>query len=488
MTIPRQENRKLHPRPARGALALAPLVAAICAGTLASTAVGQVSTLPPEVLAEEEPYRLVYDHVTAAFRLLKPNGDQVAGWEAHGQRALAPVPPDRPLEVVVENANTLLYTYEITAQPVQGGRQVRLCRDVGREALSTGFFVGTRSFTGSESFPSLAGTMEDVMAARQQAEDDSPFGFTEGSAALLLSARNQVAEYQRLVATTALLAADVEQSIVEIAALADAQPIGQLVDAVVARLEATHVGMGNPRLVPAVLAAERGAARSTIDAVVAAGDASAAAEARSLTSQLTSTAEQERAAAGELQEHLLTLLQARASATQTVTALPAGVHRQVTIEIAANEEDLPVRRTRSGHVVAYTRPAVAMVCELSFGVAWMQPPPNFGIGSQGTIVDNADDDVRTSANLMLHVSASALPALGLLGGIGLGSGTAPDLYLGGSMRMFRPLMVNAGVVWQRREVLPSGLSLGQSVDDASRLGNLDRAYQRTAFFGVSFAR
>ena len=111
------------------------LIAAAALGcTLAAPApmFAQVSELPPDVLAEEAPYRLVYDHVTATFRLLRPNGSQVAGWEASGQRALAPVPPDRPLEVVIENANTLLYTYEVTAEPVQGGRQVRACRDVGR--------------------------------------------------------------------------------------------------------------------------------------------------------------------------------------------------------------------------------------------------------------------------------------------------------------------------------------------------------------------
>lgn len=471
------------------------LIAAAALGcTLAAPApmFAQVSELPPDVLAEEAPYRLVYDHVTATFRLLRPNGSQVAGWEASGQRALAPVPPDRPLEVVIENANTLLYTYEVTAEPVQGGRQVRACRDVGREALSTGFFVGSRSFAGgATAFPSLAGTLEQVQEAREEAEEGSPFGFADSNSAsaLMEQARSQVQEYQNLLASATRMATNLEQTVIEIAMMADVRPIGVLVDSALAQLDAVQSGLGNPRLAPAVLASQRGRAQSTLSAVASMAPGEFGPSAQMLSSTLSASVDRERGIAAELQESLLRLARARAASMQTVTALPSGGHRQVTISIVDNEEELPVRRTRTGRAVAFTRPAVAMVCEISFGLAWMEPPAQYRLGSGSTVVDaTSNDDVRTSASLMLHISPSAIPALGVMGGLGIGSGTAPDLYLGGTLRLFRPLMLNGGMVWQRQALLPGGVSVGDVVDDPSMFDDLERGYRPTMFFGVSFAR
>ena len=90
-----------------------------------------VSQRPASVEADLAPYQLVLDHITGVVELRSNQGRLLETWE-RGTETVAPVPPDRPLMVVVKNANTLLYTYVVSADNVRTTPN-QSCRAIGRQ-------------------------------------------------------------------------------------------------------------------------------------------------------------------------------------------------------------------------------------------------------------------------------------------------------------------------------------------------------------------
>lgn len=456
--------------------------------------------VPTGALVDQAPYTLVYDHVTGAFTLRNPSGRVVEGWSgrADGQRLAAPIPPDRPVEVVIQNANTLLYEYSIEAEPV-GDRVVRGCRDIGRDFVSSGFMVSTRALIGGDAadLPSLDNVWQDVERFREAVpptDEEEGFGFGGGSAAAaaIRAAEAQYEELNSLLARVRYLSRTMEDSLRWVAMVAESTPIDSVASRLEASVERGYSGLSDPRLLPRVLVAQRQDVTAQLSGVLpAAGTSPEGYGLQAL--RLDQQAEEALRATEEevrlLQEQLLELQRAKAASHKRYTLLPAGTYRRITIRMEPTE--LEGFRARAGGVQVYTRPHVSLLCNLSFGLTWMEPPVSYQADGGGAIENDArEDDLRTSAALFLHLAAPDLPllgAFGVLGGLGLGAETAPDLYLGGSLRLFRPILINAGAVWQRQDVLPDGLEPGDPVTSPDLLNDLDRKYEPTLFIGVSYA-
>ena len=128
---------------------------------------------------------------------------------------------------------------------------------------------------------------------------------------------------------------------------------------------------------------------------------------------------------------------------------------------------------------------MGLLCQFSFGFAVMNRPVSYTVVN-GTVVNTEGDDVRTAANVFFHLSPSSVP-LGLALGIGFGSDNLPDLYLGGTLRFFDPVLLNFGAVWQRERMLPAGVKAGDPVPPDFDASTLDKKYTVSFFGGLSIS-
>ena len=115
----------------------------------------------------------------------------------------------------------------------------------------------------------------------------------------------------------------------------------------------------------------------------------------------------------------------------------------------------------------------------------MHSPPKYAV-QNASVVDLASD-TRVAASLAFHLSSPAFPAAGALAGIGLGSSHRPDFYLGASLRVLQPVLVNGGLVWQYTAHLPPGVQLGQAASAAGFAQSLSFSYVGHLFWGFSYA-
>ncbi|HEX6609382.1 MAG TPA: hypothetical protein VF051_01275, partial [Hyphomicrobiaceae bacterium] len=416
-----------------------------------------------------EPYRLVYDHVTAKFTLYDTDGDVVRGWRdvpaASAQALGAPVPPNRPLELVVVNANSLVYTYGFEATPINSQR-VRTCSDLGREFVTQSFFTSTRSLLGTENpVPSLASVLEEADAFRNNEAKTAP-STGDRRAEAFARAKQAVVAYTDLTHQIKTLSVSLQDTLQMIALRAEGEPIAALIDATLLRISQNHGGLSDPRLTPILAArAERNAKDLLTDVLQSGGPADAMSlEAEAMLKRVNAEAGTLRDPIKEVQRSLLQLARARSMARQSTVLLPSEVGRRITITLTAIPDSVArfdVLPVREGNIVAYTRPVVGLLCQISAGLSWMKPAANYEIGRDGVITDkNSADDVRISPAFLFSIGPAALPQVGLLIGLGLGAGGRPDFYLGGSMRALAPIFINAGAVWQREMVLPDGLEVG----------------------------
>jgi hypothetical protein len=189
-----------------------------------------------------------------------------------------------------------------------------------------------------------------------------------------------------------------------------------------------------------------------------------------------------------LQQNLLRLERVKAQSTRVFTVGESGnTVRRLVITSESNGEFDQVLRLHEGDAEFYTRPRQGLVCELSVGVAWVEQVPTYAFDADSVLIDTNNDIRRVAPVLMFHVATSSLPLLGLNAGIGFGQNGAPDLYAGGTFRLFLPVLLSVGWVWQRTPVLPPGLQEGQSTPnpDPALLDDPDFKFESTIYFGIA---
>ena len=87
---------------------------------------------------------------------------------------------------------------------------------------------------------------------------------------------------------------------------------------------------------------------------------------------------------------------------------------------------------------------------------------------------------------MLHVTPPGLSFITGSLGVGIGKNSLTDLYAGGTLRVFDPLVIIAGWVWQRTPQLTAGLNSGEVVasPNPALLDDLDLAYRGSFYVGI----
>ncbi len=466
--------------------------------------------LPPEAISENAPYRLHYNHLTGGVRLVGPQGRVVEQWETRylGKGGIVvPVPPDRPVVVIVDDANPLLYRYEVGVLPV-ARRGVRTCGEIGGEFAQQGVLVGLGAYGGQQAeLPDVSRTMSggSVLRLWEETEPQAIRGsaqqtLSEGALEQALTTiRAQVTSYAAMLEEVDWMASTLADSLQMVAELGDAYPADSLLAALQGSLERQQAGLSDPARLPRALrdrAQSTAAQLNTLAEMERAiltgrygGDpfGAGALEVLSLSDRIQDAQAAVEAAYPALRSELLRLERARSLAHPSFTVASSRDFRRVNIVTTPREGFEDVLRTRSGTVAVFTEPTVSLLCQVSLGFTFMDPPPRYEV-EDGVVTDATGEETRTSFALMLMLSTPRFPLLGLLGGIGIGTDQRPDLYLGGSLRFFDPVMLNAGVVWQREHELPDGIRLGSPIADSPRLEDLDRAYKPSLFFGISLLR
>jgi hypothetical protein len=476
--------------------------------------------LPPEVLADRAAYILVYDHVTGMVELRNNKQSVLDSWDSRLARTSAPlagIPPDRPLAVVIENANSLLYEYSVSIDAV-GTKKLRSCTKLGGQFATTAFLVGVGMLQGTAVAPA-APEYDFDFGERFVLRDTAQFtrraleGGTLGEATLERAVDRVAAavdEFNSFASNVSSLSLSLPDSLRRIALLAEAMPIDSLLDNLQQSINGVAPGLSDPNMVTGIVDEKFSVARSSLEdlrllnaqidngryqgelsdnAVIAARVMNDRTNA--VLSDLNTTS------IVALQESLVMIEMAKMRSIQGFTASSSGgTFRRVTIGVTnLSLEGLEgVRGFRAGDVVAFTEPAVKVVCQFSFGFALMDPPPDYATetvnDSVTILVDKTkEDDLRPAANVLFHVSPASIP-LGVLFGLGFGSEKYPDLYLGGMFRIFDPVMLNAGVVWQRQKVLDGGLAVGQPVPGdftPETLDDLSTRYFSYFWAGVSIS-
>lgn len=467
----------------------------VCAFAAVTSAQDAAADSAPAAGFMAEPYQLVYDHVSGRFTLYDDDGAVVKNWRdvpaSRAQALAAPVPPGRPLELVVINANSLVYSYAFEASAVSTER-VRTCGDIGKDFLSQGFFATTRSLLGGEApIPSLSAVLAEAEAFRARTAPNVALN-ADRRARLWAQAKQAAAAYQGLTEHVSSLSETLDDSLQMIALRAETEPIGLLIDGLLKTIDRNYPGLSDPRVPPIMVSRAYRLATELLTESIQTGSAGDAisVEAEAIMNNMKASVEPTRQNVKEVQQALLRLARARALSRQSTILLPSDVGRRVAIGITALADttaDFDVLPVREGQIVAYTRPSVGMLCQVSAGLNWMKPGAKYAVSREGVISDGVESDaVRTAPAFLFAFGPAALPQLAALIGIGLGEGGRPDFYTGGSFRALAPVLVNAGVVWQREHVLPGGLNVGDTAPPA--FTEFEREFKPSLFFGLSFGR
>ncbi len=462
-------------------------------------------SVPAAIFGEKAAYHLVYDHVSGNAELRNNRNRVIERWQTRGvARAAAPllpVPPDRPLIVIVDNANSLLYDYDVNVDLV-GQKELRSCKNIGAQFTASAFLAGLGSISGlaapappdvGTTFAPLQQGFADVGAARGEAM------LTEESLENTLDLiRQEVTGYLDWTDGLVQLSTSLGDSLASIGVRAESEPIGQLLEQLQASVEGFGTGLSDPARVPQTISGRydedvRGAvtALGTVTAQIngrrysGLSSDGAVVEALALASRFETSIANLEASVPTLQAELIKIENAKAESIQGFTSGPSqGAYRRVVVSIR-NKPDLDVPQFREGDIEVFTEPSVGLLCHISFGFAIMDPAPSFALNSDAEVIDEQDDDVRTAAAVFLHVASPAVPILGVMLGVGLGSEKLPDFYLGGTIRLFEPLLINGGIVWAREKLLPDNLILGETVTDLTVLDDLDKRFRSRFFVGVS---
>jgi hypothetical protein len=470
-----------------------------------------VSSLPGTAFGKA-PVRLVYDHVEQTVSLLSPDGSVDEVWAWGEDAPFARVPTDRPVVVEVQNANALLYGYEVTASVAEVLPRQPTCVGRARSFVLAGGLAAGAAFMGGE-LPELdldrEATFGDFL-------DIGPLaglaGITRGETDVATSDLIRIQqEGQRGLSELAALAgrlqaavAATSEAVVRAARLGDSQPLDPLLAAIQADLEAVYPDLSDPAQTTAIALAAAEPTRQFVGALFVAEEAIQAGSVEDPEGALATTlirlagraravTNQAAQATDSLQVLALRITEARAATRQRTTLRPGGDIREIAIEIARAEDAVEgVRATRQRTVRAFLGPrASGLECNVAVSLVWTGRPAEYGVSPTGQLVNDAPPELRSSAAVLFEVAPPVVGrVLGLVAGAGIGN-RAPDLYLGGSLRPLSPVLLTAGAVWQRTAQLPNGLALGSDIeitdtfDEDAFVDAFPRRWTPSLFVGIS---
>ncbi len=474
---------------------------------LTSSAEAQERSVPSVIVGDKTPYRVILDHISGDIEVQDHMGRLQEQWIARdmSQSGLAPlvsVPPDRPVMIVVKNANTLLYDYNVEATQARESR-IQACQDIGRSFTQTGLLTGLGAIQG---IGAALGTGTELGQTFAE-EVDGSFSlssFARGGGGRRSASQleeefsmgaPQVERYLADAAVLAALAESLEDSVRMSARLAESRPIEELLDRLQASVAEELPGLlGAADVVPRMrarlepfgpsLSLVRGASLGAVEANVTAPWVDRSNE---LISEVDLAEGKLWTASIALERQLYEIERARRRATQAFV-IPSGRHyRRIHIDVVRNEsfEGLPALHES---VDVFTEPSVSLLCHISIGFAFMDRPIEYVDEDGSVAIMEQEDDLRTTAHLLMHFSLPSAPLLAGMVGVGVGTQRAPDLYVGASLAYFNPLMFNVGWVFQRARQLPEGLSVGGVVASPTAVDNFPRSYRSAFFFGFSVGR
>ncbi len=509
----RLKERSIHFDTGTVFLVSALVFTAACTISLESAAQdATVTTQPAATLTSRAPYRLIYDHIDGSITLESSSGRVKERWDRHTATSpLAEIPPKRPVAVIIRNANPLLYDYLVDAEVVRV-EELKPCRNILSRFFGQGFLV-TAASVGSAALSSFGLSSIPTSSALDLGAVFSELRARGTSAAVLTEAGLQrqmnliegaVSSYADYTSDVAGLAGTVRDSLVLFASQGESVPLGGLVDRFQQSLEAIQPGLSDPARVP-VLVAER--TREVSGALATLGQLARkieqdmyngaptdfeAVRAIRLRDQIDLNVARLQSSLPQLQADLLRLERVKSQTERVFTLGPSeGAVRRLVIESRSNGQYPNVFRLHEGRREVYTRPRTRIECQISVGLAWLDPQAEYEIDFADSMIVNANrEDFRLAPSLLMHLSLSSVPILGANFGLGIGKHRLPDFYVGGSVRLFEPVLFNAGLVWQRVRQLPDDLSEGIFVEDPQPdlLDDLDLKFERSVFFSVSIGR
>lgn len=444
------------------------------------------------IVSGREPWVLTYDHVAEAVILRDHRGREQA---AHRGSALADgpllrIPPDRPVEVRLENANPMLYTYDVTGTVVQE-RSVRGCRAVLGTFAQAGLQFRALSLGEVPSRWSVDSAMRQMISAEALASRGGvavrgePLSAADRGRTIELVAE-RVRAFEGTARALSHLATTVDDSLAVVAELAEAAPAGPLLESLASTIRGRLPGADRATEVPLALQrlTQEAQAPATVLMQLAQYGVADIHDVRTrFDSALTSIAHSYRV----LQAQLHRIERYQAGTSQRFMLEPSGDYRAIRIRLAGTTDFPEAPRFRLGVVEALTNPVNRLTCSLAPGVALAGTPPAYALRSD-TVVLASSTEQRTAAALLLHFDIPDLPLpVGAIAGIGLGMQQRPDWYLGGSLRLSDVVRINAGSIWQREEQLDDASPPGSVVTGAAR-GRFDARARRYApgfFWGIS---
>ncbi|MEL6615680.1 MAG: hypothetical protein AAFQ43_08080, partial [Bacteroidota bacterium] len=188
---------------------------------------------------------------------------------------------------------------------------------------------------------------------------------------------------------------------------------------------------------------------------------------------------------------------------QRTTIKPGDDLREVGITIQQNdwslEQDIVGTRATDVPLAVFLAPrgGGGFGCSVAIAVTFSPRAPNYAFVDDvlvDRLGDGTDDGLGTAPAVLFELAPPVVGRVfGAVGGIGLGQNLAPNLYAGGSLRLFSPVLLIGGATWRRADGLPAGFSVGDSLDPDGEitefefLDGLEREWQRTFFFGISVA-
>jgi hypothetical protein len=465
-----------------------------------------VSTVPAGTMSRKTPYRIVLDQISGGAVVYNQRGTVIDRWNRDdGTAPLANIPFNRPVSLVVFNANPLLYDYSVQAAVI-GQEEVKTCANAGAKFLGAGLVLSSAavlggSVTGFGPPSSTAGFLDIDAALSSQLS-------TRGAAQLTPQLLEQ--ELERIRAevngfvefTTQFndLAGSVDDSLAYFAAMGEAVPLDSILGSFQASLDALIPGLSSPARIPLLLERRAAAAAQAVGTLRDMASSIAtnnytgspsdftAREVVQLNARVEAGARRLQSTYPALQRAALLVARTKSQTTKTFTISESGgAVRRLVITSKGNGQYPEVLRLHDGDMEVFTRPRAGWVCQLTVGMSSLQPVPNYAFDASGTLLDNsAGDDRRVAATLMLNVAPPGVHFLGLGLGLGIGTNSAPDLYLGGSLLLFSPVSLSVGWVWQRTPQLPSGFTVGDVPlnPDPLELEQLNYQYQSTVFFGL----
>lgn len=477
------------------------------------------STLPTQAFGKA-PWRVVYDHLSRSTTLFDARGEVREVWERLDGAPYAEVPTDRPVVVEVQNANALVYDYPVSAVVNEPLPAPRTCGGQGRQFVLAASLIAGQSFnpdSGLTSFSegstfrdflnlSLGGVGTLLGSRSSRGFSASQLSRTVADAQDIVLSLQDAAD--RLGSAEQEVAASVERA----ASLGDVEPIDSLLVGVQRRLEQVGEGMSEPARVPVVaeqMLPDAGRALTSLFAAeqsILEGDTDSAvgpnadAVLQLATAARLATAEADEAT-NALQQLALRVERARAKTTQRTTVKPGDDLREVGITIRQNawstEQGIVGTRATERPLALFLAPrgGGGFGCSVAIAVTFAPRAPTYSF-VDGQLVDRvsdgSEDGLGTAPAVLFEVAPPVVGKLvGAVGGVGLGQNLAPNLYAGGTLRLFSPILLIGGATWRRGDALPAGFSVGDTLDpdgemtESEFLDGLEREWQRTFFFGIS---